>query len=196
MIKYYNITVTNLGTIGTSQTFTFNIASTNTDSKYTANITRLSSGTGTGYIVDGSYSVIVAAFNGYLTSDSSTVAKVIILPTSAKPSISDVVGSYNQFGLNYAILTFTINNGIADGISITNIKVNGFNFTYPTLINIYGQAINGTGEHIINVPATYEGNELIIVGNTYSLTLTISYSSGVESTSELFLYTPEIKYIS
>ena len=200
LIKYYNITVTNIGTIGTSQTFTYNINSTNTDSKYTANINRLSSGTGTGYIVDGSYSVIVAAYNGYLTSESSAVAKVIILPTSAKPSISDVVGYYNQFGLEYAQLIFTINNGVADGIVVTNIRVNGLNSNYPeltnTLTNIYGQAINGTGEHIINVPTMYSGNELIIVGNTYSLTLTITYSSGVESTSEIFVYTPEIRYVT
>ena len=200
LIKYYNITVTNIGTIGTSQTFTYNINSTNTDSKYTANINRLSSGTGTGYIVDGSYSVIVAAYNGYLTSESSAVAKVIILPTSAKPSISDVVGYYNQFGLEYAQLIFTINNGVADGIVVTNIRVNGLNSNYPeltnTLTNIYGQAINGTGEHIINVPTMYSGKELIIVGNTYSLTLTITYSSGVESTSEIFVYTPEIRYVT
>jgi hypothetical protein len=196
IIKYYNITVTNLGTSGTSQTFTYNIASTNTNTKFTSNITRLSSGTGTGYIVDGSYSVVVAAYNGFLTSDSSTVSKVIILPTSAKPSISDVIGYYNQFGLNYAQLIFTINNGIADGIVITNIRVNGLNSNYQTLTDIYGQIINGTGEHIINVPTTYSGNELIIVGNTYSVTITITYSSTVESTSEVFVYTPEIKYIS
>jgi hypothetical protein len=121
---------------------------------------------------------------------------IVILPTSAKPSISDVIGTYNQFGLNYAQLIFTINNGVADGIVITNITVNGLNGSYPTLTDIYGKAINGTGEHIINVPTSYSGNELIIVGNTYNLTLTIRYSSGVESTSELFAYTPEIRYIS
>ena len=196
LIKYYNITITNLGTTGTAQTFTYNIASTNTDSTFTANITRLSSGTGTGYIVDGSYAVIVAAYNGYLTSDSSTVSKVIILPSYAKPTISDVVGYYNQFGLSYSKLIFTINNGIANGVVITNIKVNGLNSAYQTLIDINGQAINGTGEHIINVPTSYAGSELIIVGNTYSLTLTITYSSMVESTSEIFLYTPEIRYIT
>ena len=195
-IRYYNITVTNLGSSGTSQSFPYNIASTNTASKFTANITRFTSGVGSGYIVDGSYSVIVAAYNGYLTSESSAVSKVTILPTSAKPSISDVVGYYNQFGLNYARLIFTINNGVADGISITNVRVNGLNSRYSPLTDIYDQAINGTGEHTINIPTTYDGDELIIVGNTYNLTLTITYSSGVESTSELFEYTPEIRYIS
>ena len=195
LIKYYNVTVTNAGS-GTSQTFTYNIASTNTNSTFTANITRLTSGTGSGYIVDGSYSVVVSAYNGYLTSDSSTVSKIYILPSSAKPSISDVIGYYNQFGLIYAQLIFTINNAIAEGIVITNIKVNGLNSSYNTLVNIYGQNINGTGEQIINIPTTYSGSELLIVGNTYSLTLTIAYSSGIESTSEIFLYTPEIRYIT
>ena len=200
LIKFYNITVTNLGPSGTSQSFPYNIASTNTASTFTANITRFTSGTGTGYIVDGSYSVIIAAYNGFLTSESSAVSNVIILPTSAKPSISDVIGRYNQFGLEYAQLIFTINNSIANGIVITNIRVNGLNSSYPTLTDkltdIYGQTINGTGEHIINVPTTYGGSELIIVGNTYNLTLTTTYSSGVESTSEIFVYTPEIRYVT
>ena len=199
VIKYYNITITKLGTTGVSQTITYYINSANSNinnTTFTANITRISSATGTGYIVDGSYSVIVSAYNGFLTSESSTASTLIILPTSAKPSISDVIGSYNQFGLNYAQLIFTINNGVADGIVITNIRVNGLNSSYPTLTDIYGKTISGTGEHIINVPTTYSGNELIIVGNTYNLTLTIMYSSGVESTSELFVYTPEIRYIA
>jgi len=202
VIKYYNITVTNLGINGTSQSFPFNINSTNKNTNnttFTSNITRLSAGTGYGYIVDGSYSVVIAAYNGFLTSESSNVAKITILPTSAKPSISDVIGYYDQFGLKYSQLIFTINNSIVEGIVITNIRVNGLNSTYPkltdTITDIYGQAINGTGEHIINVPTTYSGSELIIVGNTYSLTLTITYSSGVETTSEIFVYTPEIKYV-
>ena len=196
LIKYYNITVTNLGSSGTSQSFPYNIASTNTNKTFTATVSRFTSGVGTGYIVDGSYSVIVTAYNGYLTSLASAVSNVTILPTSAKPSISDVVGYYNQFGLEYARLIFTINNGIANGIVITNIRVNGLNSSYQTLTDIYGQTINGTGEHTINVPTTYGGSELIIVGNTYTLTLTISYSSSVEATSEIFIYTPEIRYVT
>jgi len=199
VIKYYNITATKIGTAGVSQTTTYYINSANSNinnTTFTANISRISSATGTGYIVDGSYSIVVSAYNGFLTSESSVASTIVILPTSAKPSISDVIGNYNQFGLNYAQLIFTINNGVADGIVITNITVNGLNGSYPTLTDIYGKAINGTGEHIINVPTSYSGNELIIVGNTYNLTLTIRYSSGVESTSELFAYTPEIRYIS
>jgi len=123
--------------------------------------------------------------------------KVSILPTSAKPSISDVVGYYNSTGLNYARLIFTINNSVSDGIFITNIRVNGLGSTYDNQItDIYGKSINGTGEHIINIPTTYSGDELLIVGNTYNITLTITYSSLVESTSEIFIYTPEIRYLS
>ena len=196
-IRYYNITVTNVGgTGGASQTFTYNISSTNQDTTFTASITRMTTGVSSGYIVDGTYSVVVAAYNGYLTSESSTVSNVVILPTSAKPAISDMVGYYSQFGLEYAQLIFTINNGIAPGIVITNIRVNGLNVAYSTRVNIYGQDVNGTGEHIIRVPSSYSGDEVIIVGNRYNVTLTITYSSGVESTSELFAYTPEIRYIT
>jgi hypothetical protein len=196
-IRYYNITVTNVGgTGGASQTFTYNILSTNQDTTFTSSITRMTTGVSSGYIVDGTYSVVVAAYNGYLTSESSTVSNVVILPTSAKPAISDMVGYYSQFGLEYAQLIFTINNGIAPGIVITNIRVNGLNVAYSTRVNIYGQDVNGTGEHIIRVPSSFSGDEVIIVGNRYNVTLTITYSSGVESTSELFVYTPEIRYIT
>jgi hypothetical protein len=191
-IKYYNITITKLDSTKNTQTFTYNIASSNVNTKFTSNITQL---TGS-YIVDGSYSVVVAAYNGYLTSESSIASNILILPTSAKPSISDIIGYYNSSGLNYAQLIFTINNGIAPGIVITNIKVNGLNANYTTLTDIYGQSINGTGEHTINIPIIYSGSELIIVGNTYSVTLTIIYSSTVESTSEIFIYTPAIRYVT
>jgi hypothetical protein len=191
-IKYYNITITKLDSTKNTQTFTYNIASSNVNTKFTSNITQL---TGS-YIVDGSYSVVVAAYNGYLTSESSIASNILILPTSAKPSISDIIGYYNSSGLNYAQLIFTINNGIAPGIVITNIKVNGLNANYTTLTDIYGQPINGTGEHTINIPIIYSGSELIIVGNTYSVTLTIIYSSTVESTSEIFVYTPAIRYVT
>lgn len=191
-IKYYNITITKLDSTKNTQTFTYNIASSNVNTKFTSNITQL---TGS-YIVDGSYSVVVAAYNGYLTSESSIASNILILPTSAKPSISDIIGYYNSSGLNYAQLIFTINNGIAPGIVITNIKVNGLNANYSTLTDIYGQPINGTGEHTINIPIIYSGSELIIVGNTYSVTLTIIYSSTVESTSEIFVYTPAIRYVT
>ena len=191
-IKYYNITITKLDSTKNTQTFTYNIASSNVNTKFTSNITQL---TGS-YIVDGSYSVVVAAYNGYLTSESSIVSNILILPTSAKPSISDIIGYYNSSGLNYAQLIFTINNGIAPGIVITNIKVNGLNANYSTLTDIYGQPINGTGEHTINIPIIYSGSELIIVGNTYNVTLTIIYSSTVESTSEIFVYTPAIRYVT
>ena len=200
LIKYYNITVTNIdSTVATSQTFIYNINSVNANySTFTINVTRFTSaGSLATTIVPGTYSIVIAAYNGYLTSESSAAVKVTILPTSAKPSISDVVGYYNEFGLNYARLIFTINNSVSDGIFITNIRVNGLNSRYTDQItDIYGKSINGTGEHTINIPTIYAGDELLIVGNTYNLTLTITYSSLVESTSEIFTYTPEIRYLS
>ena len=200
LIKYYSITVTNIdSTASISQTFIYNINSVNANyNTFTSNVTRFTSAGSSGTsIIPGTYSIVVAAYNGYLTSESSAAVKVSILPTSAKPSISDVVGYYNSTGLDYARLIFTINNSVSDGIFITNIRVNGLNSRYSDqIIDIYGKSINGTGEHTINIPTTYSGNELLIVGNTYNITLTITYSSLVESTSEIFTYTPEIRYLS
>ena len=198
LIKSYNITVTNMATNGISQTFTYNVDSTTIkNTTLTINISRLTSDAGTGVIVDGSYSIVVSAFNGYLRSESSTASKVVILPTYSKPSISDVVGYYNQFGLSYARLIFTFNNSIAAGINVAKTIVNGLTTGgYEVLIDIYGIAINGSGEHIINIPATNAGNEYLIVGNTYNITLTTTYDNGESSTSEVFTYTPEIRFLS
>jgi hypothetical protein len=198
LIKSYNITVTNMATNGISQTFTYTVDSTTIkNTTLTTNISRLTSDAGTGVIVDGSYSIVVSAFNGYLRSESSTASKVVILPTYSKPSISDVVGYYNQYGLSYARLIFTFNNSIAAGINVAKTIVNGLTTGgYEVLIDIYGIAINGSGEHIINIPATNAGNEYLIVGTTYNITLTTTYDSGESSTSEIFTYTPEIRFLT
>ena len=99
--------------------------------------------------------------------------------------------------MNYARLIFTISERVADGIFITNIKVNGLGSKFDNQItDIYGKSIGGTGEHTINIPTIYSGNELLTVGNEFKITLTITYSSLVESTSEVFTYTPEIRYLS
>jgi hypothetical protein len=200
LIKYYNVTVTNIdSTAATSQTFTYNITSLNAnDNTFKINVSRFTTAGSSGTtIIPGTYSIVLAAYNGYLTSESSAVVKVAILPTSAKPSISDIVGYYNSTGLAYARMIFTISERIADGIFITNIRVNGLTSGFDNqLTDIYGKSIGGTGEHTINIPTTYSGNELLVVGNTYNITLTITYSSLVESTSEIFTYTPEIRYLS
>jgi hypothetical protein len=195
IIKSYSITVTNVDVPGVSQTFTRAVSSTNTNKTFTQYINRLSSSLNSNYIGDGTYSVVISAYNGYLRSESSALVNAIVLPTSAKPTIFNMNGYYNAAGLNYVDLIFIINNEIATGIFITGIRVNGLNTSYSTLLNIYNQPITGTGEHIIRIPKTYNSDETIIVGNTYNITLTINYSSGVESTSETFIYTPEIKYI-
>ena len=200
LIKYYNVTVTNIdSTTAISQTFTYNITSTNANNNtFTINITRFTTAGSIGTtIIPGTYSIVLAAYNGYLTSESSATVKVAILPTSAKPSISDIVGYYNSTGLDYARLIFTISERVADGIFITNIRVNGLTSGFDNQItDIYGKSIGGTGEHTINIPTIYSGNELLVVGNEFKITLTITYSSLVESTSEIFTYTPEIRYLS
>ena len=200
LIKYYNVTVTNIdSTAATSQTFAYNITSLNANyNTFTINVSRFTAAGSSGTtIIPGTYSIILTAYNGYLTSESSAAVKVSILPTSAKPSISDVVGYYNATGLNYARLIFTISERVADGIFITNIKVNGLGSKFDNQItDIYGKSICGTGEHTINIPTIYSGNELLTVGNEFKITLTITYSSLVESTSEVFTYTPEIRYLS
>jgi hypothetical protein len=200
LIKYYNVTVTNIdSTTAISQTFTYNITSTNANNNtFTINVTRFTTAGSIGTtIIPGTYSIVLAANNGYLTSESSATVKVAILPTSAKPSISDIVGYYNSTGLDYARLIFTISERVADGIYITNIRVNGLTSGFDNqLTDIYGKSIGGTGEHTINIPTTYYDKELLVVGNEYKITLTITYSSLVESTSEIFTYTPEIRYLS
>jgi hypothetical protein len=200
LIKYYNVTVTNIdSTASISQTFTYNITSTNAnDNTFTINVTRFTTAGSIGTtIIPGTYSIVLSAYNGYLTSESSATVKVAILPTSAKPSISDIVGYYNSTGLDYARLIFTISERVADGIYITNIRVNGLTSGFDNqLTDIYGKSIGGTGEHTINIPTTYSDKELLVVGNEYKITLTITYSSLVESTSEIFTYTPEIRYLS
>jgi hypothetical protein len=200
LIKYYNVTVTNIdSTTAISQTFTYNITSTNANNNtFTINVTRFTTAGSIGTtIIPGTYSIVLAAYNGYLTSESSATVKVAILPTSAKPSISDIVGYYNSTGLDYARLIFTISERVADGIYITNIRVNGLTSGFDNqLTDIYGKSIGGTGEHTINIPTTYSDKELLVVGNEYKITLTITYSSLVESTSEIFTYTPEIRYLS
>jgi hypothetical protein len=93
-------------------------------------------------------------------------------------------------------LIFSINDPVDDGVTIELIKVNGLNTSYQTSLNIYNQSISGTGEHRIRVPASFGGRDVIIIGNTYSVTITARYSSALEETSEIFKYTPEIKYLS
>jgi transaldolase len=84
---------------------------------------------------------------------------------------------------------------------ISLVKVNGLNSEYETYVNTTNQFFAGlmgiTGEHKIRIPATSGGREIIVVGTTYSVSVTLIFTTpGQSQTSELFSYTPEIKYLT
>ena len=193
-IKSYSITVIPPSTLGSVFTTTQNILSTDTAKSYSANISVVNNN----YLLDGSYSVVIEAYNGYLTSNESTRAFVSVNPTSAKALIFDIVGYYTSSGLEYADMIFTINSQWQSSNPISFVRVNGLNGSSPfkTNVSIYNQPISGSGEHTIRIPSTSAGREIIVVGTTYSITITLEYNDGQEQTSELFTYTPEIKYLS
>lgn len=197
-IKLYNITITPPTPIGssisTSITIPYNISTTDTRTTYSSDIGRI----GPSVISDGLYSVTISAFNGYLYSNESAISAVTVKPKSAKPSIYSIEGTYTSAGLSYAELTFYIVTEIVGAITL--VKVNGLNNSYSTNLNIYSQNFAGlvgiTGEHKIRIPATSAGREVIVVGTTYSVSVTLVFNNGLEQTSELFSYTPEIKYLT
>jgi hypothetical protein len=149
-------------------------------------------------IVDGSYSVVIESNNGYLPSIESARAFVAVNPSSAAAIILNIEGYYSQSGLDYAEILFTINTVYADSNTISYVRVNGLNSLYdlnPPL-NIDRQPISGTGEHKIRIPSLSSGREIIVVGTEYRITITLVYQNGEQRTSELFNYTPEIRYLS
>jgi hypothetical protein len=193
-IKLYNITITPpAGSPSvTTLTIPYPVSALDKSTTYVSNIGRL----GLNALGPGTYSIVIEAFNGFLTSVESTRASVIINARSAKATIDDIVGNYTESGIQYADIIFTINDPVDDGITVELIKVNGLNTAFQTTLDIYNQRISGTGEHRIRVPALFGGRDVIIVGNTYSVTITVRYSSALEETSEIFQYIPEIRYLS
>jgi hypothetical protein len=180
--------------MGSGVTYPFVVPSNDSRTSYSANIAVINNIN----LIDGSYSVVIEANNGYLPSIESNRAFVTVNPSSAKAIIFNIDGYYTSSGLEYAEMTFTINTAYASSNEISYIRINGLNLPYqpiPTL-NIDRQPISGTGEHKIRIPAVSGGSEYIIVGTEYSITITLVYSNGEQQTSELFSYTPEIKYLS
>jgi hypothetical protein len=202
-ITLYNVTVTippSPSTSLTATTITFpqkvvNVSSTNMQTTYSMNIGRLGQ---VALIPNVSYSIVVQAFNGYLTSPESTRASVTVLPTSAKATIFDIQGGYTTSGLQYAEMTFSIDTTWVDTNQISTVRVNGLNMAFQTNLNIYNQIINGTGEHKIRIPAkNSSGQGIIVIGQSYSITITLVFSlTREEQTSESFLYTPEVRYLT
>jgi hypothetical protein len=194
IIKYYNITITPppSSSLGSVVTYPYNIASNDTQSSYSANIGLLNNNV----LVSGSYSVVMETNNGYLPSVQSAVAFVTIDPLSAKPSIFNIEGYYVSSGLVYAELTFSIATATQPENTITNVIVNGFTGAYQTTRNSDNQEIAGTGEHKFRIPASSSGIEIIIVGTQYFITITLVYQNGEKQTSEVFSYTPDIRYLN
>jgi hypothetical protein len=200
-IKLYNITITpppsQSGSTGsTSITVPYNVSITDTRTTFSADIGRIGANT----IGVGDYSITISAFNGYLYSNESTVSVLSIKPNSAKPSIYAIEGTYTSSGLSYAEMTFYIQIEIAPNSKITTVRINGLNTSYSTEVNIYSQNFSGlsgiTGEHKIRIPARSAGRDVIVVGTTYFVSVTLVFTGGLEQTSELFSYTPEIKYLT
>ncbi len=192
IIKYYNITITPPSSLGSGLTYPYNISSTDTRTSYSADIGVLN----TTYLVDGSYSIVMETYNGYLTSNESARVYVTINPSSAKATIFNIEGYYTSSGLSYAEMTFSINTQWQIENPILFVRVNGLNASYLAYVNSDNQPISGSGQHKIRIPATYAGSEIIIVGTEYNVTITLVYQDGQQQTSELFSYTPEIKYLS
>ena len=200
-IKLYNITITppppTGSTVSTPIIVAYNVSITDTRTSHSVDIGRIS----TNPILDGVYSVTISAYNGYIYSNQSTISTVTVKPKSAKPSIYAIDGTYTSSGLSYAELTFYINTETANEVNISTVKVNGLNTSYSTNLNIYSkiftELVGGiTGEHKIRIPARSAGRDVIVVGTTYSVTVTLVFTGGLEQTSELFSYTPEIKYLT
>lgn len=198
-ITLYNITVTAppsppTTVTATTVTIAFKVAASDTSTTFTRNIGRLGQNS---LVSNVSYSIVVQAYNGYLTSPESTRASVTVRPTSAKATIFDMVGFYGASGLQYTDMTFSIDTTWVDTNQISTVRVNGLNTAFQTNLNIYNQVINGTGEHKIRIPAKKSnGEDIIVVGQSYSITITLVFSlTREEQTSESFLYTPEVRYV-
>jgi len=192
VIKYYNITITPPSTIGSGLTYPYNISSTDTRTTYSADIGILNNN----YLVDGSYSIVMESYNGYLTSNESARVFLTIHPTTAKAFIINIEGYYTSSGLSYAEMTFSINSRWQLSNTIQRVRVNGLNAPYEVTRNSDNQPIYGSGEHKIIIPSSVSGSEIIIVGTQYTVTMTLIYDDGQQQISETYSYIPEIKYIS
>ena len=199
-IKLYNLTITQESTPtlpnATVVSFPYNVSTTDTRTTYDTDIGRIGPNIG---LPSGRYTVTITAFNGYLTSLESSLSSVTVLPRTAKPTIFSIDGTYTTSGLIYAELIFNVGEAITGGISV--VYVNGLNSEYPVFSNVDNQlfsSLNGiTGEHKIRIPSTSGGRDIIVVGTTYSVSVTLVFTASSQTqTSELFSYTPEIKYLT
>lgn len=195
-IRMYNVSITPPpippAITATVLTIPYDVAINDTATTYSMNITRL----GQNALIDGSYSIVVEAYNGYMTGPSSAPMFLLVSPLTVSPLIVSMDGYYTSSGLQYTDMTFTINKSWVSSNSITMVRVNGLNSVFETKTNIFNQSISGTGEHKIRIPVSSAGRDIIIIGTTYTVTLTLVFQNGEPSTSGIFTYIPEIKYLS
>jgi hypothetical protein len=193
-ITIYNISITPpTGSSIQPITILYDISNSSSSlSSYNLNITRL----GQSELISGDYSIIMQAFNGYLTSNDSIPTIVTLKSTSQQPIIQSITGRYGTSGLLYSELKFSITKQWVDENTISLVKVTGLTLPYQVSTNIANQPITGTGDHIIRIPALSSMNDYIItVGQTYTnIKIILVFSlTGEERTSDAFSYTPEIR---
>jgi hypothetical protein len=137
-------------------------------------------------LVPGSYSVVIEAFNGFLTSIETPSSIVTLRQTTQIPRIINIIGKYDSLNntLQSAELSFSINDQWVDENKIITVKVNGFTANYQTSTNFRGQAITGTGQHTITIPVkASDGSTILDQGEEYTgVTITLVFSLTGEGT--------------
>jgi len=179
-VTLYNVTVTDPSLKRT--TLPYNIDRMDTRTSFNYNIGIL----GQTLLVPGSYSVVIEAFNGFLTSIETLPSIVTLRQTTQIPRIINIIGKYDSLNntLQSAELSFSINDQWVDENKIITVKVNGFTANYQTSTNFQGQAITGTGQHTITIPVkASDGSTIINQSEEYTgITITLVFSLTGEGT--------------
>jgi hypothetical protein len=172
-ITQYNVTVTEPAPSLKRTTISYAIVSTDSRTTFNYDIGIL----GQTLLIPGSYTVVMEAFNGYLTSNESLVSIVTLKSITQIPRIISIKGEYNKENvLLSADLTFSINDPWVDENKITTINVRGFTKTlYQTTTNNQGQSIVGTGQHTITIPQKASDGSTILNQSEEYTEITIQF---------------------
>ena len=172
-ITQYNVTVTEPAPSLKRTTISYAIVATDSRTTFNYDIGIL----GQTLLIPGSYSVVMEAFNGYLTSNESLVSIVTLKSITQIPRIINIKGVYDTANvLLSADLTFSINDPWVDENKITTINVRGFTKTlYQTTTNNQGQSIVGTGQHTITIPQKASDGSTILNQSEEYTEITIQF---------------------
>jgi hypothetical protein len=172
-ITQYNVTVTEPAPSLKRTTISYAIVATDSRTTFNYDIGIL----GQTLLIPGSYSVVMEAFNGYLTSNESLVSIVTLKSITQIPRIINIKGVYDTANaLLSADLTFSINDPWVDENKITTINVRGFTKTlYQTATNNQGQSIVGTGQHTITIPQKASDGSTILNQSEEYTEITIQF---------------------